>query len=61
MNTATVNGGEKGVRVIVDANNENSIEVAAGTSQEVSYEGLLEVRALGQTIADPDQSGSTAG
>lgn len=47
MITINVPGGDKGVRVIVDGKNEGSFEVAAGANSTVSFEGKLEIRALG--------------
>lgn len=53
MNTVTVQGGDKGVRVIVDGNNAAAVEVPAGSPAVIDYAGVVEVRALG-SASDTD-------
>lgn len=57
-NSIVVSGGEKGMRVIVDGSNEDSVEVAAGASQEFAFEGKLEVRVLGIEVDIPKDVGT---
>jgi hypothetical protein len=64
MATAVVFGGKAGVRVIVDAKNDESFEVESGESRTVEYKGLLELRtlgldpALGTFLSDNDTKGA---
>ena len=62
METIVVEGGSSGKRVIVDGNNEGSVEVGASTSQTFEYKGKIEIRVLGLDVGNPPvQSGQSDG